>query len=93
MISNNEEIDNNITVINNENDDNSEIITKIFKFSNNWVPDDSTDKCLNCKKLFGMFLRKHHCRLCGYIFCYKCLQYCQKVRKEMLPVGNHYQHQ
>jgi len=86
-MNNDNELDNNINItLNNDNDLDNEIITKTFKFSSNWVPDESADKCLNCKKMFGIFLRKHHCRLCGYIFCYKCLQFSQKIPKEMLPV-------
>lgn len=28
--------------------------------------------CTKCRSEFGTFLRKHHCRNCGRIFCYKC---------------------
>ena len=28
--------------------------------------------CTRCRSEFGTFLRKHHCRNCGRIFCYKC---------------------
>uniref|UniRef100_A0A8C4DN04 FYVE and coiled-coil domain-containing protein 1 n=1 Tax=Dicentrarchus labrax TaxID=13489 RepID=A0A8C4DN04_DICLA len=28
--------------------------------------------CLGCQGQFTWFLRKHHCRLCGRIFCYYC---------------------
>ncbi|KAJ4966198.1 hypothetical protein NE237_018047 [Protea cynaroides] len=37
-----------------------------------WVPDDAVTKCTGCGTDFGAFLRKHHCRNCGDIFCDKC---------------------
>ncbi|KAI8916076.1 hypothetical protein EDD86DRAFT_244032 [Gorgonomyces haynaldii] len=41
-------------------------------FLGNWQPDEQAPKCLNCNRVFGMFLRKHHCRRCGYVYCHKC---------------------
>ncbi len=40
-----------------------------------WVDDDTVKNCHNCNKEFGMFLRKHHCRLCGKIYCFDCSKY------------------
>ncbi|KAH7427681.1 hypothetical protein KP509_10G054900 [Ceratopteris richardii] len=37
-----------------------------------WVPDEAVTKCSACGSDFGAFLRKHHCRNCGDIFCDKC---------------------
>jgi len=37
-----------------------------------WVPDKIVKNCLICTKNFGFFKRKHHCRLCGNIFCTEC---------------------
>ncbi|OQS00251.1 5-hydroxyisourate hydrolase [Thraustotheca clavata] len=39
-----------------------------------WRPDASHDRCNACVKKFRLFRRKHHCRVCGEIYCYKCLQ-------------------
>lgn len=39
-----------------------------------WVPDEAVTKCNACGTDFGAFLRKHHCRNCGDIFCDKCTQ-------------------
>ncbi|KAH1204288.1 Protein FREE1 [Glycine max] len=37
-----------------------------------WVPDEAVLKCTACGVDFGAFLRRHHCRNCGDIFCDKC---------------------
>ena len=37
-----------------------------------WVPDKVVNNCLNCVKKFSFFKRKHHCRMCGNIFCSEC---------------------
>ncbi|BBN13851.1 hypothetical protein MPTK1_6g06950 [Marchantia polymorpha subsp. ruderalis] len=37
-----------------------------------WVPDELVTKCTSCDTDFGAFLRRHHCRNCGEIFCDKC---------------------
>lgn len=36
------------------------------------VPNESTTACQQCGKEFYLFLRQHHCRLCGNIFCDAC---------------------
>ncbi|XP_027334704.1 1-phosphatidylinositol-3-phosphate 5-kinase FAB1B isoform X2 [Abrus precatorius] len=37
-----------------------------------WMPDQSCRVCYECDSQFTLFNRKHHCRLCGRIFCAKC---------------------
>ncbi|XP_061359280.1 protein FREE1 [Gastrolobium bilobum] len=37
-----------------------------------WVPDEAVSKCTACGSDFGPFVRRHHCRNCGDIFCDKC---------------------
>lgn len=39
-----------------------------------WVPDEASTKCTSCSTFFGAFVRRHHCRNCGDIFCDKCTQ-------------------
>ncbi|CDP07369.1 unnamed protein product [Coffea canephora] len=37
-----------------------------------WIPDEAASKCTACGTDFNAFVRKHHCRNCGDIFCDKC---------------------
>ncbi|KAH6781232.1 phosphatidylinositol-4-phosphate 5-kinase family protein [Perilla frutescens var. frutescens] len=37
-----------------------------------WMPDESCRVCYECDSQFTLFNRRHHCRLCGRIFCSKC---------------------
>jgi len=41
---------------------------KIYK----WIDDCNVSKCYSCSLTFNFYYRKHHCRLCGRIFCYQC---------------------
>lgn len=37
-----------------------------------WKKDDEVSRCDGCAESFGFFMRKHHCRSCGGIFCNSC---------------------
>uniref|UniRef100_A0AAQ5XRV0 FYVE and coiled-coil domain-containing protein 1 n=1 Tax=Amphiprion ocellaris TaxID=80972 RepID=A0AAQ5XRV0_AMPOC len=37
-----------------------------------WLVDKEATHCLDCKGQFTWWVRRHHCRLCGRIFCYYC---------------------
>eukprot|EP00727_Mastigamoeba_balamuthi_P007035 m51a1_g2952 hypothetical protein (528) ;mRNA; f:642237-644544 len=37
-----------------------------------WVADEDTQQCSSCKAKFKLYLRRHHCRHCGQIFCDNC---------------------
>eukprot|EP00656_Telonema_subtile_P043408 TRINITY_DN49771_c0_g1_i1.p1 TRINITY_DN49771_c0_g1~~TRINITY_DN49771_c0_g1_i1.p1 ORF type:complete len:534 (+),score=88.07 TRINITY_DN49771_c0_g1_i1:101-1702(+) len=37
-----------------------------------WVADDEVSACTRCGREFSLFCRRHHCRLCGQIFCSRC---------------------
>ena len=37
-----------------------------------WMRDEYAKECYDCRALFTTFRRKHHCRICGQIFCFKC---------------------
>lgn len=40
-----------------------------------WTDDNSVNSCHNCKNDFTFLNRRHHCRLCGKIFCNICCNY------------------
>ncbi|XP_077304584.1 1-phosphatidylinositol 3-phosphate 5-kinase isoform X2 [Lithobates pipiens] len=37
-----------------------------------WMPDNQCKECYDCSEKFTTFRRRHHCRLCGQIFCSRC---------------------
>ncbi|KAL6263914.1 hypothetical protein P5V15_003996 [Pogonomyrmex californicus] len=37
-----------------------------------WMPDSVSKQCYDCGERFTTFRRRHHCRVCGQIFCSKC---------------------
>ncbi|KAJ2006639.1 hypothetical protein GGI04_001812 [Coemansia thaxteri] len=38
-----------------------------------WVPDSDSRVCMVCRATaFSMMVRRHHCRACGLIICYRC---------------------
>ncbi|XP_025088502.1 1-phosphatidylinositol 3-phosphate 5-kinase-like [Pomacea canaliculata] len=41
-------------------------------FKQYWMPDRSCRQCYDCGDKFTTFRRRHHCRICGQIFCSKC---------------------
>lgn len=37
-----------------------------------WTPDHYSQSCFNCDANFNfLFRRRHHCRMCGQLFCSK----------------------
>lgn len=51
-----------------ENSNNHSVAT----LSSPWQFDDVEPACSSCKSEFNPFNRRHHCRLCGKIFCNDC---------------------
>lgn len=37
-----------------------------------WIPDAMATNCMMCVRSFTLTRRRHHCRLCGYLFCSSC---------------------
>jgi len=37
-----------------------------------WVPDSEASSCTKCGAKFTVRRRRHHCRLCGGVFCAAC---------------------
>ena len=45
-----------------------------------WVPDDERSNCHNCEQAFSLLRAdKHHCRLCGEIFCAACSDHTRRL--------------
>jgi FYVE zinc finger len=39
-----------------------------------WLADRLAPACFTCEARFSLFVRRHHCRMCGLIFCESCLE-------------------
>lgn len=37
-----------------------------------WMPDQYCKYCYGCDEAFSIYKRRHHCRMCGQIFCNNC---------------------
>eukprot|EP01102_Stenamoeba_stenopodia_P015238 TRINITY_DN5178_c0_g1_i5.p1 TRINITY_DN5178_c0_g1~~TRINITY_DN5178_c0_g1_i5.p1 ORF type:complete len:399 (-),score=64.16 TRINITY_DN5178_c0_g1_i5:15-1211(-) len=37
-----------------------------------WIPDEALKGCIKCGAQFSFITRRHHCRLCGKLYCNKC---------------------
>jgi hypothetical protein len=37
-----------------------------------WVPDAEAERCMRCREAFGIWRRRHHCRMCGVVCCHPC---------------------
>ena len=44
-----------------------------------WIPDKKVNRCFKCNSNFNILKRKHHCRLCGRIFCSYCTKFTTKL--------------
>ncbi|XP_037539376.1 FYVE, RhoGEF and PH domain-containing protein 4a [Nematolebias whitei] len=41
-----------------------------------WIRDNEVTMCMKCKESFNAITRRrHHCRACGYVVCWKCSEY------------------
>ncbi|KAK2165368.1 hypothetical protein LSH36_51g02001 [Paralvinella palmiformis] len=47
-------------------------IYKDSDFKQFWMPDRHCKECYECGDRFNTFRRRHHCRICGQIFCSRC---------------------
>lgn len=53
-----------------------------------WTNSNNVLSCTNCNLKFDLFNRKHHCRICGNIYCSVCCQYDSVETKYLIPVKN-----
>ncbi|XP_018585717.1 FYVE, RhoGEF and PH domain-containing protein 4-like isoform X3 [Scleropages formosus] len=41
-----------------------------------WIRDNEVTMCMKCKEMFNALTRRrHHCRACGFVVCWKCSDY------------------
>lgn len=48
------------------------IVAPNADFKQYWMPDSNCKECYECGDKFTTFRRRHHCRICGQIFCSRC---------------------
>mmetsp|Transcript_18866 Transcript_18866/g.55956 ORF Transcript_18866/g.55956 Transcript_18866/m.55956 type:complete len:1838 (+) Transcript_18866:503-6016(+) len=51
-----------------------------------WQTDDDAAECGGCNVEFSMFNRRHHCRICGQIYCSTCLKHKVMTTAKSKPV-------
>jgi len=56
----------------NAEDESTRITSKKVGKKDNWLADKSVGACMKCQATFSTLKRRHHCRLCGKIFCKDC---------------------
>ena len=47
-------------------------LKELLNEKTNWMPDQLCKTCYACEAQFTVFRRRHHCRLCGQVFCSRC---------------------
>lgn len=47
-----------------------------------WQPDNEVAKCNACGRGFWLLLRRHHCRICGGLFCDRCSSNCITIESQ-----------
>ena len=64
-------------------------ISKFHPKSNDkWVDATLIYKCQNCDINFGLLTRKHHCRACGGVYCYKCCDKYIIIPNKLIKIPN-----
>lgn len=51
---------------------NSRAVAKSLEDRQHWMPDRLCKHCYACDTPFTVFRRRHHCRICGQVFCNNC---------------------
>lgn len=52
-----------------------------------WQKDSEVHTCQKCSTEFGFFTRKHHCRVCGGIFCDNCTKHRKTLDQPLIEGG------
>ncbi|XP_044535388.1 FYVE, RhoGEF and PH domain-containing protein 4 isoform X2 [Gracilinanus agilis] len=60
-----------------DNDIHSEVSTaELGKRAPRWIRDNEVTMCMKCREPFNALTRRrHHCRACGHVVCWKCSDY------------------
>ena len=62
-------------------------IRKIIpKINDKWVESKMIYNCQKCNTGFGFLVRKHHCRSCGGVYCYKCCDKYIEIPKDLIKI-------
>lgn len=56
--------------------------TPIFNPVIGWNDDSKISQCTSCNIPFSFIWRKHHCRLCFKIYCWKCVDHFDIIPNE-----------
>lgn len=56
------------------------------KTNDKWVDASLIYKCQRCETNFGLITRKHHCRACGGVYCYKCCDKYIDIPKKLIKI-------
>ena len=59
--------------------------TTVSPQTSQWVPDSESSECALCWAGFSKKKRKHHCRVCGKIFCDTCTNQRARVQGYVIP--------
>ncbi|XP_043271793.1 WD repeat and FYVE domain-containing protein 3 isoform X2 [Venturia canescens] len=49
--------------------------------ADHWLKDEGADSCVACSVRFNIYERKHHCRNCGQVFCWRCSRFESKISR------------
>jgi len=60
------------------------LFTKLAQTRMHWEKNDHVLECHICLRTFSLFFRRHHCRICGRIFCNNCTL---KVGSDLMPIS------
>uniref|UniRef100_A0A8C9VT02 FYVE, RhoGEF and PH domain-containing protein 4-like n=1 Tax=Scleropages formosus TaxID=113540 RepID=A0A8C9VT02_SCLFO len=51
-------------------------LSELGKRAPRWIRDNEVTMCMKCKEMFNALTRRrHHCRACGFVVCWKCSDY------------------
>lgn len=79
----------NTDVSNNTNNLTNKLINSNLKINLKWVDSNLINNCQLCSCQFGFLWRKHHCRICGGVFCSNCCNKYIDIPTHLLDIPKH----